>query len=67
MSETSAALKLPTQMLANQAAAIDSKVSNVAQDFSEWLGRQSWVPESLATLLLFVGMLALAAIIYFVF
>ena len=67
MSETSAALKLPTQMLANQAAAIDSKVSNVAQDFSEWLGRQSWVPESLATLLLFVWMLALAAIIYFVF
>ncbi|HAN82361.1 MAG TPA: mechanosensitive ion channel protein MscS [Verrucomicrobiales bacterium] len=67
MSATSVALKLPTQTLANQAAAIDSKVSNVAQDFSEWLGRQSWVPESLATLLLFVGMLALAAIIYFVF
>lgn len=67
MSATSVALKLPTQTLANQAAAIDSKVSNVAHDFSEWLGRQSWVPESLATLLLFVGMLALAAIIYFVF
>lgn len=67
MSATSVAFKLPTQTLANQAAAIDSKVSNVAQDFSEWLGRQSWVPESLATLLLFVGMLALAAIIYFVF
>ena len=67
MSATSVALKLPTQTLANRAAAIDSKVSNVAQDFSEWLGRQSWVPESLATLLLFVGMLAIAAIIYFVF
>lgn len=67
MLATSVALKLPTQTLANQAAAIDSKVSNVAQDFSEWLGRQSWIPESLATLLLFVGMLALAAIIYFVF
>jgi miniconductance mechanosensitive channel len=67
MSETSAALKIPTQILANQGAAIDSKVSNFAQDFSEWLGRQSWVPESLATLIIFVGMLALAAIIYFVF
>ena len=54
-------------MLANQAAPIDSKVSDVAQNFSEWLGRQSWVPESLVTLLLFVGMLALAAIIYFIF
>jgi hypothetical protein len=43
------------QMLANQAAPIDSKVSGVAQNFSEWLGRQSWVPESLVTLLLFVG------------
>jgi miniconductance mechanosensitive channel len=67
MSVSSAALKHPTQMLANQAAPIDSKVSDVAQNFSEWLGRQSWVPESLATLLLFVGMLALAAIIYFIF
>lgn len=55
------------RIIANQAEAFDSKVSNFAQDFSEWLGKQSWVPESLAALILFVGMLVAAAIIYFVF
>ncbi|MDG2401109.1 MAG: mechanosensitive ion channel [Akkermansiaceae bacterium] len=67
MLETSDVLKPSTKIIANQAEVIDSKVSNFAQDFSEWLSNQSWVPESLAALILFVGMLAAAAIIYFVF
>ena len=43
MLETFVALKPSTKIIANQAEVIDSKVSNFAQDFSEWLSNQSWV------------------------
>jgi miniconductance mechanosensitive channel len=59
------------QMIATQAEAIDSKMSNLAQSLSAWIGDQNWVPDSLnysvAVLILFLGMLTVSAIIYLVF
>jgi miniconductance mechanosensitive channel len=59
------------QIIANQAEAIDSKMSNLAQNLSAWIDDQNWVPDSLnhfvAVLILFLGMLAMSATIYLVF
>lgn len=60
-----------SQSLAAQAEAIDSKMSNLAQSLSSWIGDQDWVPDSLnhplVVLILFLGILAISAIIYLVF
>jgi len=60
-----------SQSLAAQAEAIDSKMSNLAQSLSSWIGDQNWVPDSLnhplVVLILFLGILGISAIIYFVF
>ena len=60
-----------SQSLADQAEAIDSKMSNLAQSLSSWIGNQNWVPDSLnnplVVLILLLGILGISAIIYLVF
>ena len=60
-----------SQSLADQAEAIDSKMSNLAQSLSSWIGNQNWIPDSLnnpvVVLILLLGILGISAIIYLVF
>ena len=60
-----------SQSLADQAEAIDSKMSNLAQSLSSWIGNQNWVPDSLnnplVVLILLLGIRGISAIIYLVF
>ena len=71
MSEESQPLELDTQIIANQAEVIDSKMSTFAQNLSTWVDDLNWFPDSLndsiAVVILFLGMLAASAIIYLIF
>ena len=64
-------LELSPQIIIEQTEAIDSSMSDLAQNLSGWIGNQHWVPDSLnhslAVLTLFLGMLAVSAAIYLVF
>ncbi len=71
MPEDSDTLEPELRIIANKAEAIDSRMSNLAQRLSAWVDGQNWVPDSLnhsvAVLILFLGMLAVSAIISLVF
>ena len=71
MPEDSNTQEPDSQSLADQAEAIDSKMSNLAQSLSSWIGNQNWVPDSLnnplVVLILLLGILGISAIIYLVF
>ncbi|MGJ8696784.1 MAG: mechanosensitive ion channel family protein [Verrucomicrobiaceae bacterium] len=71
MPEASDTPELNSQIITDQAEAIDSRMSDLAQRLSAWLGEQHWIPDSLshsvAVLILLLGMLAVSSIIYFVF
>ncbi|MEZ7919877.1 MAG: mechanosensitive ion channel [Akkermansiaceae bacterium] len=71
MPEDSNTQEPDSQSLADQAEAIDSKMSNLAQSLSSWIGNQNWIPDSLnnpvVVLILLLGILGISAIIYLVF
>ena len=71
MPEESPTLELDTQIIANQAEVIDSKMSSLAQSLSTWVDDLNWFPDTLndsvAALILFLGMLAVSAMIYLLF
>ncbi|MDA8975106.1 mechanosensitive ion channel family protein [Akkermansiaceae bacterium] len=71
MPENPETLTLEPQIIANQAEAIDSQMSDLAQRLSAWIGKQNWFPDSLnhsaAILIFFLGILAVSAVIYLVF
>ncbi|MDA7629573.1 mechanosensitive ion channel family protein [Akkermansiaceae bacterium] len=71
MPENPENLEPDLQTIAAQAEAIDSKMSNLAQDLSSWISSQNWVPDSLthalALLILFLGILAASSLVYLVF
>ncbi|MGC6427549.1 MAG: mechanosensitive ion channel family protein [Akkermansiaceae bacterium] len=71
MSDQSQATDRDTKIIADQAEAIDTTMSNLTQTLSSWTKSQSWVSESLSGVLtlfiLFLCVIAVSALIYLVF
>ena len=71
MPEDTILIEPSTPTLAHKAEEFDSKISSLAERLSSWVDEQNWVPDSLnhptAIFILFLGMLAVAGTIYFIF